>query len=237
MAIELTDFGYTGKTDGTLEATLVDLKRDRSGKATGLNGFDDRLRAIRDFTNGTWSASKFSNKFYTAENKLYTSYWVIGMGSANKAPQSFGVEGEIEPSGIVAYYEGIYTPRESMRMRFCGSADDAIIVKLDSRIVFDGSRHYDYSKFDLEDSDRQRTAAIAGMNTPTSYGDWVSLEAGRSYELKILLAEVPGGQFGCMLFYQERGDDKLRVFSTKPFTSSEKRVLREIHPDVANGLD
>lgn len=234
MALNLTDFGYTGKTEGTLEATLVDLKRDRSGDPTGLNSLGDRIRAIREFTDGTWSASRWTNKYYTAENKLYASYWIIGMGSANKAPKSFGVEGEIEPSGIVAYYEGAYRPSKDMRMRFCGAADDAIIVKLDNRIVFDGSRHNDYSKFDL--TDHERGAAIAGMNTPTTYGDWISLDAGRTYDLKILLAEVPGGSFGCMLFYQLRGDDKMRVFSTKPFTAQEKKMLRDIHPDVAKGL-
>lgn len=235
MALTLTDFGYTGKTEGTLEGTLVDLKRDRSGDPTNLNSKGQRIEAIREFTNGAWRVSRLTNKFYSAENKLYASYWIITMGPAAKAPKSFGVEGEIEPSGIVAFYEGAYTPREDMRMRFLGAADDAIIVRLNNRIVFDGSRNNGYSKFNL--SDHERGAAIAGMNTPTTYGDWVSLEAGKSYDLEILLAEVPGGAFGCMLFYQLRGDDKKRVFSTKPITGEERRQLEKMHPDVAEGLD
>lgn len=233
--LKLTDFGYSGRAAGTLEGTLVDLKRDEDGDPTNLNSKGQRITAIRDFTDGIWTASKLTNKYYSAENKLYASYWIISMGPASKAPRSFGVEGEIEPNGIVAYYEGTYKPTEDMRMRFCGAADDAIIVRLNSRIVFDGSRDNGYSDFDL--NDHEQGTPIAGMNTKTTYGDWVSLRAGQSYDLKILLAEVPGGSFGCMLFYQLRGDDKMRVFSTKPFTSEEKGKLRQIHPDVANGLE
>jgi hypothetical protein len=232
--LKLTDFGYAGKAAGTLEGTLVDLKRDENGDPTNLDGKNARIEAIREFTDGSWTVSRLTDKFYSAENKLYASYWIIGMGPAAKAPESFGVEGEIEPSGIVAYYEGVYKPEKSMRMRFCGSADDAIVVRLNNRIVFDGSRNNGYSDFNLRE--HEQSPPIAGMNTKTTYGDWVSLEAGRVYDLKILLAEVPGGSFGCMLFYQTKEDERLRVFSTKPFTDKEKRQIRNIHPDVAEGL-
>lgn len=36
LDFKLTDFGYTGRTAGTLEATLIDLKRKKSGETTGL---------------------------------------------------------------------------------------------------------------------------------------------------------------------------------------------------------
>jgi hypothetical protein len=229
---KLTDFGYTGRTAGTLEGTLVDLKRDPSGNSISTN----RIGAIREFTDGTWTVSRLTEKFYAAKNKLYASYWIITMGSAAKAPQSFGVEGEIDPSGIIAYYEGTYTPDQDMRMRFCGAADDVIIVRLNSKIVFDGSRNNTYSKYDVTDKDRPYANPIAGMNTRTAFGDWNSLQAGKPYDLKVLLAEVPGGSFGCMLFYQIKGDDKMRVFSTKQLTTEEKKLLRKMHPDVEAGL-
>lgn len=233
--LKLTDFGYSGRAAGTLEGTLIDLKRDKRGEPTGLNSMGARMSAIRDFTNGVWTVSRFTDKFYSAENKLYASYWIISMGPASKAPKAFGVEGEIEPSGIVAYYEGTFKPEKTMNMRFCGAADDAIIVRLNSRIVFDGSRRNGYSSFNINQT--PQAPPIAGMNTRTSFGEWVRLEAGRSYDLKVLLAEVPGGSFGCMLFYQVKGDDTMRVFSTKPFTENEKKLLSGIHPDVAKGLE
>lgn len=232
--LKLTDFGYTGRAAGTLEGTLIDLKRGKSGSPIASDGNGHRANAIREFTDGAWTPSRLTSKFYSAENKLYASYWIIPMGPASKAPRSFGVENEIQPQGIVAYYEGPYTPAKSMEMRFCGAADDVVIVKLNSEIVFDGSRNNAYSKFDI--SQHQQGAPIAGMNTKTTFGDWVSLKAGMTYDLKVLLAEIPGGGFGCMLFYQIKGSDKLRVFTTKPFTSEEKKLLEGMHPDIAEGL-
>lgn len=229
---KLTDFGYTGRTAGTLEGTLIDLKRDRTGKPINV----DRIQAIREFTDGTWTLSRLTDKYYAAENKLYASYWIITMGPAAKAPRAFGVEGEIEPSGIIAYYDGTYTPDKDMRIIFVGAADDVLIVRLNSKIVFDGSRRNAYSKFNVTDKDRPYANAIAGMNTKTAFGDWVTLQAGTAYDLKVLLAEVPGGAFGCMLFYQIQGDDNMRVFSTKPLTPEEKKVLEKMHPDIAAGL-
>lgn len=228
LNFKLTDFGYTGKTEGTLEATLIDLKRDRSGKAINVS----RKQAIREFADSSWNLNSFTRKFYTAENKLYGSYWMIPNGPASKAPDSFGVAGEIEPSGIVAFYEGTYTPPKDMQMRFCGMADDVLLVRLNTRIVLDASWEPGYSDQTLDASGPKPP----GVPKPIRYGDWITLRGGEVYDLKILLSEIPGGLFCCFLFYQEKGNDKLRVFSTKTITNEEKRVLREMGPAVADAL-
>lgn len=233
--LKLTDFGYTGRAPGTLEGTLIDLKRDEDGDPSNLQGKGGRKGAIREFADGTWKLSRLTNKFYSAENKLYGSYWMIRFGSANRAPEAFGVADEIEPTGIVAYYEGTYKPTEDMRMRFIGMADDVLLVRLNSRIVLDGSWEPGYSDFDFN---QDGPSGLAGIPKPLRVGDWVSLRSGETYDLKILISEIPGGSFGCFLFYQLEGDpkDKLRVFSTKPLTSEEKKVLREVNETVANAL-
>lgn len=234
MAFELTDFGYTGRTAGTLEGTLIDLKRNRQGKPARLPGgrYNGRMAAIREFTDGTWKLSRLTDKYYSAKNKLYSSFWMIAFGPANRAPQSFGVEGEIEPTGVVAYYEGQYQPKESGSIRLAGMGDDVLIVKLNNRIILDASWEPGYSdeKFN-EDGPR-----LPGIPKNLRLGDWVDLRAGETYDLQILVAEIPGGMFGCFLFYQKRGDDKFRVFSTKELTSKEKRVLREVNQAVADAL-
>ncbi len=232
---ELTSFGYTLATSGTLEATLIDLKRDESGNPIGPESKGGRTKAIRRFTDSNWDLAHLTTKYYAADKKLYASYWIIGMTHASEAPKAFGVEGDIEPSGILAFYEGSFIPAKDMRMRFVGAADDVIVIRLDNRIVFDGSRDNGFSKFDIKKTPQE--APIAGMNTKTSFGSWINFQKGRSYDLKILLAEVPGGRFGCMLFYQIKGDDKMRVFTTKSFTEKEKKVLSKVHPFVAEGLD
>lgn len=231
--LKLTDFGYTGRAPGTLEGTLIDLKRDKSGNPTSLNDKGGRKGAIREFADGTWKLSRLTDKFYSAENKLYGSYWMIKFGAANRAPQSFGVEGEIEPTGIVAYYEGTYTPQEDMNMRFCGMGDDVLLVRLNNRIVLDASWEPGYSDFDFN---QDGPKGLPGIPKALRNGDWVQLRAGQIYDLKVLISEIPGGSFGCFLFYQLKGDDKLRVFSTKPITDKEKKVLKEVNQTVADAL-
>ncbi len=228
LDFKLTDFGYTGKTEGTLEATLIDLKRDRSGDPINVG----RMEAIREFTDSSWNLSSLTRKFYSARNKLYGSYWMIPNGPASKAPKAFGVEGEIEPSGIVAFYEGTYTPPRDMEIRLCGMADDVLVVRLNSRIILDASWNGGYTDQTIDDSGPN----LPGVPKSIRYGEWVKLRAGQVYDLKILLSEVPGGAFCCFLFYQEKGSEDLKVFSTKPLTGQEKRILRDMGPAVADAL-
>lgn len=231
---KLTDFGYTGQTEGTLEATLIDLKRDKSGKDIGSFGAYIRQR-IRDFTAGSWRVSDLTQKYYTAEKKLYGSYWIIPNGSAALAPKAFGVEDEFEPKSIAALYKGTYTPTENMEMRFCGVADDVLIVRLGSKIVLNGSVDPGYCN-EFEHTKNGFGPTLAEFTRPVRYGDWIELKRGQDYDLSILIAEVPGGFFGCFLFYQTKQSDEFRVFSTKPLTVQEKKKLRVIHEDVAKAL-
>lgn len=228
----LTDFGYTGKTEGTLEATLVDLKRLRSGKPSGLTSYGARDGAIREFTKSTWDVSNLTRKFYTAKNNLYASYWMIANGPAARAPKAFGVQGEIEPSGIAALYQGTFRPDRTMQMRFCGMADDVLIVRLDNQIVLDGSWKKGYSNFDFNAGGPK----IPSVPKSIRLGKWIELRASQTYDLSILVAEIPGGSFGCYLFYEVKGREGLQIFSTKPFTPAEERVIQKMHPAIADLL-
>lgn len=231
--LTLTDFGYTGRAAGTLEGTLIDLKRTKSGSPSSLSDKGNRKGAIRKFADGTWKLSRLTDNFYSAENKLYSSFWMIKFGSAARAPQSFGVENEIQPTGIVAYYEGSYTPKENMNMRFCGMGDDVLLVRLNSRIVLDASWEPGYSDFDFN---QDGPSGLEGIPKAIRNGSWLSLRAGETYDLKILISEIPGGSFGCFLFYQLKDDDRLRVFSTKEITPKERKVLEEVNETVAKAV-
>lgn len=228
LDITFSEWGTNIQTKGSLEATLIDLKRDRSGKPTSIG----RVQAIREFTDGSWNLNQLTRKYYSAENKLYGSYWMIPNGPASKAPKAFGVEDEIEPSGIAAFYEGSYTPPRDMEIRLCGMADDVLIVRLNSRIILDASWQRGYSDTELDDSGPK----LSGIPKNIRYGEWIKLRAGEVYDLKILLSEIPGGAFCCFLFYQEKGDESLRVFTTRELGSKEKRLLRDMGTTVANAL-
>ena len=179
--------------------------------------------------------SDLTQKYHTAEKKLYGSYWIIPNGSAALAPKAFGVEDEFEPKSIAALYKGTYTPTENMEMRFCGVADDVLIVRLGSKIVLNGSVDPGYCN-EFEHTKNGFGPTLAEFTRPVRYGDWIELKRGQDYDLSILIAEVPGGFFGCFLFYQTKQSDEFRVFSTKPLNVQEKKKLRVIHEDVAKAL-
>ncbi|MGB0744708.1 MAG: hypothetical protein ACPGSB_09290 [Opitutales bacterium] len=231
MAVDfkLTDFGYTGKTEGTLEATLIDLKRDRSGKPVRSGS---RTGPLREFTDSSWNLNNLTRKYYSAKNKLYASFWMIENGPAAKAPEAFGVADEIQPSQIAALYQGQYSPAKDMKMRFVGMADDVLIVRLNNEIVLDASWQEGYSELPL----KEEGPTIPSIPKALRNGEWVNLKAGQVYDLSILVAEIPGGYFCCYLFYQIEGDDRLRIFSTKPFTSEEKRAIRKMNPAISKFL-
>jgi len=230
MALNLTDFGYSSKVDGTLEGTLIDLKRDKNGSKIGGKHMDK----VYEFTDGTWKVSNLTKKYYSVEKKLYASYWVIGNTNASAAPRAFEVEGEIEPTAILAYYEGQFSPDFKGRMRFCGMGDDVLIVKLGSDIVLDASWQGGYSPIDFKQIELGKP--LVGFKPEVRHGEWIKVDPAKVYDLKILLGEIPGGLFGCYLFYQKEGDKGYRVFSTKPLTSSEKSRLRKVHADVKDAL-
>ncbi|WP_146209381.1 hypothetical protein [Coraliomargarita sinensis] len=243
LDIKLTDFGYTGQVEGTLKGSFFDTKVDPRGKALltpeeiSNGGFlMNRMGQIsKEFTGGNWRLRDLERDYFKADKELYASYWMIQKGPAEKAPRDFGVADQVEPKSILALYEGTFTPEESGEFRFYAKADDILIVRVNSDIVVDGSYYFNrFSNWKVEEKGTKNLIGIGGM--PPAYGDWMRWEAGKPMELKVLVGEAPGGVFGCCLLYQKKGEDRLRVFSTKPLTSKEKRILKGIHPDVEEWL-
>jgi len=108
------------------------------------------------------------------------------------------------------------------------------VVRVNSDIVLDGSYYNNGSKWKGATGKGPSLLGIGGF--PPNYGNWMRWEEGRPMELKVLVGEAPGGVFGCCLLYQKKGEERLRVFSTKPLTSKEKQILKAISPDVADWL-
>lgn len=113
-------------------------------------------------------------------------------------------------------------------------ADDLIVVRVGSDIVVDGSYYNNGSNWKGSTGKGPPLLGLGGF--PPQYGNWMRWEVGKSMDIKVLIGEAPGGVFGCCLLYQKKGEDQLRVFSTKPLTTQEKRILKGIHPDVSDWL-
>lgn len=239
--LKLTDFGYESFVTGTLTGRLFDTKFNKRQKLLVEEAYtltDDLTPQLGnytksityDFTGGSWNPRKLEKKYYRAEKLLYASYWVIPNQSASIAPDSFSAKGQISPKAILAHYNGTFIPSESGKFRFVGRADDVLIVKVGSRIVLDGSRSPGYTKIDQSKYDEG--PAFFGIKTNSYCGRWMTWKEGISLDIDILIGEAPGGLFGAYLLYQKKGEDRLRIFSTKPLTAQEKTRLGELHPDA-----
>lgn len=242
LEASFTDFGYTGPVAGTLRGLLFDTKQDPNGRVLvteqQLNDRSflmGRMQNIStEFTSGSWSLRALEREYFKAGRELYASYWVIGKGPAENAPAAFGVEDDVEPKSIIALYEGSFTPEESGEFRFLGKADDILVVRIGSEIVLDGSYYNKGSNWKGSTGKGPQLLGIGGF--PPQFGSWMRWEKGKAMEMQVLIGEGPGGIFGCCLLYQKKGEERLRVFSTKPLTASEKRNLEAIDPQVADWL-
>jgi len=237
MEIKLTDFGYTGQVEGTLKGSLFDTKVDERGEQLVAPGqLDDRnflmsrmYEITKAFTSGRWSIRDLERDYFKAETDLYASYWVIEKGPAEKAPRDFGVADQVEPKSLLALYEGTFTPSESGEFRFYGKADDILVVRVDGDIVLDGSYYGGRFSNWKGGRDQRGEKYLLGLGgTPAAYGDWMKWEEGKPIDLEVLIGEAPGGIFGVCLLYQKKGEEGLKVFTTKPLTTKEKRNLRNI---------
>ena len=253
--VNLSAFGFDQALEGTLKGTLFDFKRDRYAKPV------EGLPPLRRTTNMPLVAffqptvRKFSDRFdlqqleqnfYKAEKNLYASYFVIPFGNASIAPKTFGVEGQMQPSMIGVHYEGSYKPERSGSFRLIGRADDVLLVRVNGKIVLDGSvivpGKSSYSSWKQSSSqrkkDEQNKRVFFGFK-PNFYaltGDWFNLRAGVDTDVEIFISEVPGGHFGAYILIEEQGVPGLKLFSTRPLSGEDEAFLKKLHPDVSQFL-
>lgn len=253
--VNMSRFGFDQAMEGTLKGTLFDFKRDRYAKTVrglppmkkGTNMplipfFQSTVRKFSD----RFDLQQLERGFYKAEKHLYASYFIIPFGNAAIAPKSFGVEGQIKPTMIGVHYAGSYKPGQSGTFRLVGRADDVLIVRINGKIVLDGSvivpGNPNYSAWN-QSSSQSKQDAQAGLTLfgfkKVFYaltGDWFNLRQGTDTEVEIFISEVPGGSFGAYILIEQQGVPGLKVFSTRPLSDQDRAFLSKLHPDVKQFL-
>ncbi|MGJ8654764.1 MAG: hypothetical protein ACSHX8_16000 [Opitutaceae bacterium] len=248
-SIRITSFGFDQALEGTLTGVLYDLKRNKSGREFDTVKDADNMKqktaygaeVVSDFAR-SFNLSKFDRNFTKSTKSLYASYFVIPSQSANVAPKSFSAEKEIEPSLIAAVYTGSYKPVESGRFRFVGKADDVLLIRVNGKLVLDGSWAMEqYSNWRPSAKAKQAIeedqSKYFGLGQPIVTGDWFDLTAGVATEIDVLIAEIPGGQFGAYILIEKEGELKKRIFTTRPLRDEDKDFLRKTHRDAGRFLD
>lgn len=190
-------FGGAGASgSGLLAGGLYDLKKDTRGTATVMaeKGPPGQINsaaqnAYLDIINRlsrTGSTDPILRRFYRAPDTLYMPKLAIPVIKADEAPKAFNVADKVEPSYWVAIYRGRVKAPDSGNYKFVGFADDILLVKVNGRLVFDGS-------------------LLGATRLHRKEGISFSVEKGQSYDIELILGECPGGYFSAWLQIQKQG--------------------------------
>ena len=222
----LSLFGMRGGTDG-LVGTFYDYKVNQSYMPIkGAPKFGDLLREVLP-VNGPWHPeTPFMH--YTSPTKLHARYLMFPAildteaGAAFQSPRS-------GPGLWLAVYRGRFSAPSTGSFRFVAFGDNAMIVQIDNRMVYDGSdRHY----IGLKRESLGKIVFTKGVKELTG-SDWIEFKEGEVHDLAIAVGDE-GGVFASGLFVQPkgmlfaqgaRGVPKVPVFMLGAPTDADRRLL------------
>ena len=209
-----------GQTIGNdFVGTFYDFKRDRRGGATSYDP-TSMCSALQKFVQSGFQNSRLA-KYYRSPRKLYTTTFVTGMVPSSFAPLAFGEDTEGWCWAI--HYNGQLVSHKDIRFRFWGFADDILLVAVNKEVVLNASWSWpsdSYGKYAIGGNWVVEDATddfqyYYGPNW-ARVGDWIELKAGEPFEMDVIIGEVPGGEFYCMLTVQEDGVEYERNKQQQP---------------------
>lgn len=201
-------FGSRNLGSGALTGYLYDFKQTCDKEAIPYNR-KDYARILHGFLDKGRKESALKEYFKTKEPLSITQF-VIPKMSANEAPKAFDVEKDVKPMGWMVHYKGQVSPPYSGTFRFAGHADDVMLVMINNEVVFNGSWSANY--YNGKDNVRETVAPKGIAGNPLLGGKWINMHADSTYDMEVILGEVPGGSFHAFLLVQ----DKRKDYETHP---------------------
>ncbi|MDR1192477.1 MAG: hypothetical protein LBK60_12580 [Verrucomicrobiales bacterium] len=221
--------------DDALVGTMYDLKQTANRKPSKFapdTAREEYLAFVKRLAS-SWNRALLE-PYYKVEQPIGTYQIFIPKIFATAAPAAFKAEKYVAPKRWVILYTGNFTSPASGTYRFVALADDVLVVRLNGRVVADGSL------FPATSCRREILGKPYIIDHPQFQmyaGEWFQLEKGKQYPLEILLGENPGGDFAAYLQIQEKGVEypqrkgfgpALPVFQTRPCA-----IPRGIIPPIA----
>ena len=243
-----TLFGFNEILENDLVGTMIDLKLDASGKKeTGMGKADtDFYGAARSLLAGNRVNEGALRRYFQVPKKMGATQIFIPSCDAGEAPKVFDVAEKVKPNYWVIHYKGRFSAPVSGQYRFVGKADDLLWVAVDGRTVLEA--HWDVENFltgwrPKEHIKEHSLYDFMGGNTESdreraflTYGDWISLEAGKPRDIEILLGEYGGGRFFGLLLIQTKGKEDpkgkskdrpvIPLFMTAEPSSQQRQIMR-----------
>jgi len=127
-------------------------------------------------------------------------------GSYSQFPDGVGLSPYKREYGWLAWYHGNVAPPQSGRYRFWGYADNHLLVAIDGRPVFEGSRRDSPFRNDLN-VPRTNHPSLPCLNSEAGFasGPWMELD-GSPVQLDILFGEIDGNRTSGLLLVEREGD-------------------------------
>lgn len=136
-------------------------------------------------------------------------------GAYHEFPTRNGLATYSRDGGWMAWYRGQVAPPQSGRYRFWGYADNHLLVAIDGKPVFEGSRRE--SSFKKLGIPRTDNPALPCLIAPAGFacGEWVEL-TGAPVRIDIMLGEVGGNITSGLLLVEREGASYEETFWGQP---------------------
>jgi hypothetical protein len=188
--------------------TFYVLNRTRDGKDLG---YDRPLceTKVTKFIENDWSVNVFA-PYYRSPKKLYATQFVVPLTPAMYGPEAFGVDfksGTSYPEWV-AHYKGKISSKKGGQYRFWGDADEILFVRINGKLVLNGSWH-DWQKnlFDWQpDAKEHLKYALMAHLGYASVGHWFTLEPGEVVEMEVLFGDLQSPHFGVYLMIEDQAE-------------------------------
>ena len=233
--------GSSQKSGSALEGTFYDFKKTKRGSATDINtqNVAPVYKVIDAFLKG-WNRTSME-RYYKSKTKIYASNWCLPRCKDAYAMEAFQCK-ECKPGAWIAVYRGKVRAPKSGEFRFLGTGDDGIAVRFGGRNVLTaGAMMPNLGAKGKNKKPNGETLKVEGLKTWNHFfggvtmGAKITVEEGKVYPIEIMVCEVPGGQFGFVLFIQEYLEDvrkwgSLDIFRTNfsvPTKDGVEKLLRD----------
>ncbi len=206
---ELTVFGSAQAIGNDFIGTFYDLKRRRDGSLSGVADIET-VSILANFVKSGWKESHLS-KYYSSPKKLYATCFMIPTLISSLGPMAFD-EADTVGWCWAAHYKGQLVHKDAITFRFWGQGDDVLVVRVDGKIVLNGSwPGGTWNTQNVLSPTWQSSGTKSRMyrmgNNLAEVGDWITLEPGVPLPMEVLLGEVPGGHFDAMLVVEVKGGE------------------------------
>ncbi len=144
----------------------------------------------------------------------------LGFPGIAGAYNQFAERNELEPyavdAGWLSWYHGMAKPPRTGRYRFWGYADNNLLVAIDGKPVFDGSR-YDSALHTISNVTRKNHPAWPCLNASAGFASGPWIEVGDdAVQLDILFGEVSGNLTSGLLLVEREGEVYDETFWGQP---------------------